>query len=62
MTDKTFLHQLMTLPTVIDARLSPDKRWVAFAWYRIHANIDFNIHASSHANSHANSHAHPGAA
>ncbi|MFZ0533292.1 MAG: hypothetical protein WAM09_08935, partial [Anaerolineales bacterium] len=36
----SFLHQLMTLPTVLEARLSPDKRWVAFTWYRIHENID----------------------
>jgi len=40
MTKETFLHQLMTLPTVLEARLSPDKRWVAFTWYRIHENID----------------------
>jgi len=30
----------MTLPTVLDARLSPDKRWVAFTWYRMHENVD----------------------
>jgi acetyl esterase/lipase len=35
-----FLHQLMTLPTVLEARLSPDKRWVAFTWYRVHENYD----------------------
>jgi dipeptidyl aminopeptidase/acylaminoacyl peptidase len=40
MTQDSFLHQLMTLPTVEEARLSPDKRWVAFTWYRIHENID----------------------
>jgi dipeptidyl aminopeptidase/acylaminoacyl peptidase len=40
MTEKTYLHQLMTLPTVQDARLSPDKRWVAFTWYRMHENVD----------------------
>jgi len=40
MTEDTFLHQLMTLPTVLEARLSPDKRWVAFSWYRVHENID----------------------
>jgi len=40
MTEETFLHQLMTLPTVLEARLSPDRRWVAFTWYRIHENID----------------------
>jgi dipeptidyl aminopeptidase/acylaminoacyl peptidase len=36
----SFLHQLMTLPTVLEARLSPDKRWVAFTWYRLHENVD----------------------
>jgi dipeptidyl aminopeptidase/acylaminoacyl peptidase len=40
MTKETFLQQLMTLPTVLEARLSPDKRWVAFTWYRIHENVD----------------------
>ncbi len=40
MANDTFLHQLMTLPTVLDARLSPDKRWVAFTWYRRHENVD----------------------
>jgi dipeptidyl aminopeptidase/acylaminoacyl peptidase len=40
MSIETFLHQLMTLPTVLEARLSPDKRWVAFTWYRRHANVD----------------------
>jgi dipeptidyl aminopeptidase/acylaminoacyl peptidase len=40
MTRDSFLHQLMTLPTVMEASLSPDKRWVAFTWYRIHENID----------------------
>jgi dipeptidyl aminopeptidase/acylaminoacyl peptidase len=39
MTDN-FLHQLMTLPTVEEARLSPDKRWAAFLWYLMHENID----------------------
>jgi dipeptidyl aminopeptidase/acylaminoacyl peptidase len=40
MTHDTYLHQLMTLPTVVEAKLSPDKRWVAFQWYRMHENID----------------------
>ena len=40
MPNDPFLHQLMTLPTVVDARLSPNKRWVAFNWYRIHENHD----------------------
>jgi dipeptidyl aminopeptidase/acylaminoacyl peptidase len=43
MPNEIFLHQLMTLPTVLEARLSPDKRWVAFTWYRIHENIDVFI-------------------
>ncbi len=40
MQDDTFLHQLMTLPTVLTTRLSPDKHWVAFSWYRRHENVD----------------------
>jgi dipeptidyl aminopeptidase/acylaminoacyl peptidase len=46
MTEETFLHQLMTLPTVQNARLSPNKRWVAFTWYRMHENIDVFLVAS----------------
>ncbi len=40
MPNDDYLHQLMTLPTVVEARLSPDKRWVAFLWYRMHENFD----------------------
>jgi dipeptidyl aminopeptidase/acylaminoacyl peptidase len=40
MPEDSYLHQLLTLPTVLQARLSPDKRWVAFSWYRRHENID----------------------
>ena len=40
MSGDLFLHQLMTLPTVLEGKLSPDKRWVAFNWYRMHENID----------------------
>jgi dipeptidyl aminopeptidase/acylaminoacyl peptidase len=40
MTEDTFLHQLMTLPTVLEGKISPDKRWVVFTWYRKHENID----------------------
>ncbi len=40
MTIDAYLHQLMTLPNVTDARLSPDKCWVAFSWYRRHENFD----------------------
>jgi dipeptidyl aminopeptidase/acylaminoacyl peptidase len=35
-----FLDQLLHLPTVLGAYLSPDQRWVAFEWYRVHENID----------------------
>ena len=34
------LHLLLTLPDIRSAYLSPDGRWVAFAWYRIHPNLD----------------------
>ncbi len=40
MTDSSFIQQLLTLPTVLSARLSPDRRWVAFEWYRVHENVD----------------------
>lgn len=40
MSDANFIQQLLTLPQVRSARLSPDRRWVALEWYRIHANID----------------------
>jgi dipeptidyl aminopeptidase/acylaminoacyl peptidase len=40
MSNDDYLMQLMTLPTVVEARLSPDKRWVAFVWYRMHENFD----------------------
>lgn len=40
MMDSPFLNQLLTLPTVLSASLSPDRRWVAFVWYRVHANLD----------------------
>jgi dipeptidyl aminopeptidase/acylaminoacyl peptidase len=40
MDDTNFLQQLLSLPTVLYARLSPDGRWVAFMWYRVHSHID----------------------
>ena len=40
MPNDTFLQQLLHLPSVQFARLSPDRRWVAFVWYRIHENMD----------------------
>lgn len=40
MTDSSFLQQLLSLPTVLLARLSPDGAWVAYLWYRVHENID----------------------
>ncbi|MFQ6101159.1 MAG: S9 family peptidase [Anaerolineae bacterium] len=38
-----FLHQLLSLPTVLYARMSLDRRWVAFEWYRIHENLDIFV-------------------
>lgn len=35
-----FLQQLLNLPIVLYARLSPDGRWAAFVWYHIHENAD----------------------
>ncbi|MFM8320165.1 MAG: prolyl oligopeptidase family serine peptidase, partial [Chloroflexota bacterium] len=40
MTHSDLLQNLLTLPTVLNAALSPDRRWVAFEWYRVHANVD----------------------
>jgi len=40
MTPDPFLSQLLTLPNVHHAYLSPDGRWVAFDWYGVHANLD----------------------
>ena len=40
MVDNSFLNRLLTLPTVLSAWLSPDRRWVAFEWYRVHENLD----------------------
>jgi dipeptidyl aminopeptidase/acylaminoacyl peptidase len=40
MNPETYLAQLLSLPAVDHALLSPDGRWVAFNWYRIHANMD----------------------
>ena len=36
----SFLQQLLSLPEVYGARISPDGKWVAFEWYRIHENLD----------------------
>jgi dienelactone hydrolase len=35
-----YLNQLLQLPSVVYALLSPDGRWVAFAWYHRHNNMD----------------------
>ncbi|MBI1800725.1 MAG: S9 family peptidase [Chloroflexi bacterium] len=35
-----FLSMLLHLPTVTAANLSPDGRWIAFVWYRVHENLD----------------------
>ncbi len=40
MTPEATLDQLLSVPAVAHALLSPDGRWVAFAWYRIHENYD----------------------
>ena len=40
MSESSFLHQLLHLPTVLEARLSPDGQWVAFTWYHRHETID----------------------
>lgn len=36
----SLLNQLLSLPTVLLARLSPDGAWVAYLWHRAHENID----------------------
>jgi len=36
----SFLHQLLSLLTVLVAEVSPDGRWVSFVWYRVHENMD----------------------
>lgn len=40
MTDSYYLSQLLTLPEVRGAYLSPDGRWIAFNWVRRHENQD----------------------
>ena len=40
MSDPTFLDQLLSLPAAVMPMLSPDGRWVAFAWYRVRPNVD----------------------
>ncbi|MBI3158152.1 MAG: S9 family peptidase [Chloroflexi bacterium] len=35
-----FLETLMTLPRVLFARLSPDRRWLAYVWANVGANYD----------------------
>jgi dipeptidyl aminopeptidase/acylaminoacyl peptidase len=40
MTSDDYLAQLLALPAVDHALLSPDGRWVAFMWYRLHENMD----------------------
>jgi dipeptidyl aminopeptidase/acylaminoacyl peptidase len=34
------LDQLLSLPEILDARLSPDGQWIAFVWYRLLENAD----------------------
>lgn len=40
MPSKTFLSQILNLPSVNTALLSPDRRWVAFEWEKRHAHQD----------------------
>ena len=40
MAKDNFLQQLLALPSVSQAFLSPDGRLVAFEWYRRHENLD----------------------
>lgn len=40
MAHNKFLDQLLNLPTVAYAQMSPDGRWVAFVWYHRHENAD----------------------
>jgi dipeptidyl aminopeptidase/acylaminoacyl peptidase len=40
MAQNIFLDQLLNLPTVAYAQMSPNGRWVAFVWYRRHENAD----------------------
>lgn len=43
MTTQNYLRQLLSLPTVERALMSPDRRWVAFQWYRIQENMDIFV-------------------
>ena len=40
MTSDQFLQQLLSLPSVENASISPDGKWIAFNWYRVHENVD----------------------
>lgn len=40
MQNEKFLDELLNLPSVAHSLLSPDGRWVAFAWYHVHPNMD----------------------
>ena len=40
MENSKFLDQLLNLPTVAYAQMSPDGRWVAFVWYHRNENAD----------------------
>lgn len=43
MTIQNYLRQLLSLPTVGHALLSPDRKWAAFQWYRVQENMDVFI-------------------
>lgn len=40
MTAPDFLEQLMTLPRVVHAKMSPDRRWLAYVWANVGENYD----------------------
>jgi len=40
---KDLLRQLLSLPSVSYAQLSPDARWIAFEWYRLREKVDVFI-------------------
>ncbi|NJN18200.1 MAG: hypothetical protein HC822_19050 [Oscillochloris sp.] len=43
MDNDRLLQAMLTIPSVEEAKISPDRRWVAFAWYRVSAQIDIFV-------------------